>query len=368
MSCPFVHFSELESVYQKWLYLDHDPMLVKCAFAAYIANRYDGPPVWIMMIGKPGCGKSELLMSMSAVETTVAVSKLTPNALASGFQDGKHSLLYELPDKVLIIKDMSTITEMASEARAQIFSDLRDAYDGSFVKRTGSNKIEFKGKFGMLAGATPAIERARAHEGSLGERFLNLRVRLTDDHEKAIQMRTGSNIESGMTGMKKELAQAASQYLNEIEVGKNTNITKKFRDEIFTAARVLAKARSSVIRDRFTRNVDSPVGTTEVPTRITAQLLMLAVSAQEMGSDEEEMRRIIYRFVFDSIPMTRVQILRALENGKETSNEIKDEIRMSVASIDRHLEDLWYLRLVQKDMGRWVVVDDDLVEMLKSAG
>jgi DNA-binding transcriptional ArsR family regulator len=323
-----------------------------------------------MVIGKPGCGKSELLMSMSSHKDTVPVSKLTTNALASGFQDGQHSLLHDLKDnKVLIIKDMSTVTEMASEARMQIFSDLRDAYDGSFVKRTGSNKIEFKGKFGLLAGATPAIERSRTHEGSLGERFLNIRVRLTDDHEKQIQLRTGSNIESGMTGMKKEISTAASKFIEEIEVtlGKNTHITKKFRDEIFTAARVLAKARSSVLRDRYTRDVDSPVGTTEVPTRITAQLLLLAVAAQEMGSDEKEMRQIVYRFVFDSMPLIRAELIHALFGGKETIKDIREVVRMSPSTLSRHLEDLWYLKIVERDGDRYKIIDNDLVELMKVA-
>ena len=343
-------------------------MLVKCLFAAYVANRYDGPPVWIMVIGKPGCGKSELLMSMSEHKDTVPVSKLTTNALASGFQDGQHSLLHDLKDnKVLIIKDMSTITEMAAEARQQIFSDLRDAYDGSFVKRTGSNKIEFKGKFGLLAGATPAIDRTRTHEGSLGERFLNIRVRLTDDHEKQIQLRTGANIDSGMTGMKKEIATAASRYIEEVKVGINTNITKKFRDEIFTAARVLAKARSSVLRDRYTRDVDAPVGTTEVPTRITAQLLLLAIAAQEMGSDEKEMRQIVYRFVFDSMPLIRAELIHAMFGGRKTVKDIREVVRMSPSTLSRHLEDLWYLKIVERDGDRYEIIDNDLVELMKVA-
>jgi DNA-binding transcriptional ArsR family regulator len=364
-----VNFFELDAIYKKWLYLDHDPSLVKCVFAAYIANRYDGPPVWIMIIGKPGCGKSELLMSMSDYKNTVPVSKLTPNALASGFQDGKYSLLHDLvKDKVLIIKDMSTITEMASEARGQIFSDLRDAYDGSFVKRTGSNKVEFKGKFGLIAGATPAIDRTRTHEGSLGERFLNIRVRLDDHHERQIQERTGANIEDGGNKkMKKELAAAASKFLDSIKLGVNTKITRGFRDDVYTAARVLAKARSSVLRDRFTREVDSPAGTTEVPTRITAQLLLLAVAIKEMGGDEEEMLQIVHRFAFDSMPMTRVSILKALESGAETAKQIREHVRMSIPAIDRHLQDLWYLKLVENDMGKYVVTDEDLVAMMAKA-
>jgi hypothetical protein len=107
------------------------------------------------------------------------------------------------------------------------------------------------------------------------------------------------------------------------------------------------------------------VSTTEVPTRITAQLLLLAVAAQEMGSDEDEMRAIVRRFCFDSMPLVRVQILTSLDSGKETAKEIKKDVRMSTSSIDRQLEDMWYLHMVEKDMDKYVIVDEDLVEMLK---
>jgi DNA-binding transcriptional ArsR family regulator len=86
-----------------------------------------------------------------------------------------------------------------------------------------------------------------------------------------------------------------------------------------------------------------------------------------MGSDEEGMLELVHRFTFDSMPMTRVQILRSLAKGRETAKEIHQDVRMSVASISRHLEDLWYLKLVENDMGKHVIIDDDLVAMLEKA-
>ncbi len=103
-----MNFDEVESIFKKWLYLDHDADILRILFAIFLANRYDGLPVWSMLIGKPGCGKSELLGALSDVEETVMVSTLTPNALASGYKDGENSLLHQLKkSKMLIIKDIT---------------------------------------------------------------------------------------------------------------------------------------------------------------------------------------------------------------------------------------------------------------------
>jgi hypothetical protein len=365
----YVKLSELEDAYRKWLYLEHDPDLVRNLFALYVANRYDGPPVWTMVIGKAGSGKSELLGSLEGFPATVMVSKLTPNALASGYGDGSSSLLHVLAqNKVMVIKDMSTITELPAESKAQIFSDLRDAFDGSFVKVTGSGRIEFKGKFGIIAGATEAVERSRIHESSLGERFLYLRVRMDKKHEKLIQTRSGHNV-NRYSQMRKELSEASATFLKSVKLGVNTKITERLRDDIYMAARVLVRARSAVTRDRFTRNVESPAGSTEVPTRVTAQLLQIALAMQEIGCDEEKMRQLVYRVCLDSMPGVRSRIIGALVKGNESAQDIQKEVRMSTATISQHLEDLWYLELADKDnAGRWALTDSDLVEMVKATG
>jgi hypothetical protein len=364
-----VRFDEVEGVFKQWLYLDHDPDILRIIFAIYLANRYDGLPVWAMLIGKPGCGKSELLGALTNVDETVMVSTLTPNALASGYKDGENSLLHQLKNrKILIVKDMSTFTEMPAEARAQIFATLRDAYDGYFVKRTGTGNIEWRGKFGVLGGATPAIEKVRSYDAALGERFLSIKFNTTDLAEEIIQERSYQN-NIRQTQMKKELGAAAVQFFKTTKIQKDTELPEVVVKAIMFSARAMVKARSSVSRDRYTREVDEMVSTSEVPTRVTSQMLLVARACQDIGSDEETTVRIIQRCCIDSVPSVRVRILKSIIEGAERSDDLRNTVRMSKPVIERALEDMWFLKLLDKDKGaNWKIRDQAMTDILINTG
>jgi hypothetical protein len=364
-----VRFEEVESVFKQWLYLDHDPDILRIIFAIYLANRYDGLPVWAMLIGKPGCGKSELLGALTNVDETVMVSTLTPNALASGYRDGETSLLHELKNrKMLIIKDMSTFTEMPAEARSQIFATLRDVYDGTFVKRTGAGNVTWEGKFGIIGGATPSIEKVRSYDAALGERFLSIKFMTTDGIDEIIQERSFSN-SVRQTEMKKNLKDVTAKFFKTTRVNKETEIPLSIVKSVMHSARAMVKARSSVSRDRYTREVDEMVSTSEVPTRVTSQLLLIAKACRDIETDEETIIRVIQRCCIDSVPSVRVRILKSLIEGAERSDDLRSTVRMSKPVIERALEDLWFLKLVEKDMGtNWRVYDEVLAEILINTG
>jgi hypothetical protein len=364
-----VNFAQLEGIFNQWLYLDHDKDLLRALVSIYCANRYDGPPVWVMLIGKAGCGKSEILSALAGHEKTVMISKITANTLATGFGDGSESLLYKLKDnKVMVIKDMSTITEMSNETKTQIFSDLRDSFDGSFVKHTGTgSKVEFKGKFGIIAGATEGVERSRMSETSLGERFLYYRIRLTDSQETEIQHRSAGNV-SGYTKMREDLMRDMDRFLKSVKLGHNTKISKVMMEDIFASARFLAKARSHVSRDRFSREIDAPVESTEVPTRVTAQLLLIGIACQEVTEGtEDDVRRIVYRVCLDSMPGIRLRVIRSIVAGNETSDEISKHIQMSSTTVKRYLEELQFLGVIRTDKSKWSLIDDHAAKMMKVA-
>lgn len=351
------------------MYLDHDPDILRILFAIYLANKYDGLPVWAMFIGKPGCGKSELLGALADVEDTVMVSTLTANALASGYKDGENSLLHRLKDnKILIVKDMSTFTEMPPEARAVIFSTLRDAYDGYYVKHTGTGNIEWHGKFGVLGGATPAIEKVRSYDAALGERFLSIKFRSVDGSEDKIQERSMAN-SIQQTAMKKAIKDCTIQFFKEAKIDKDAIIPPKIVTAIIQSARTMVKARSSVSRDRFSRDVDEMVSTSEIPTRVTSQMLLVARACMDIGTDEDITIRIIQRCCLDSIPSIRVQILKHLVEGAERTEELRGLVRLSKPVIDRTLEDMWFLRMVAKDKGaNWSILDQEITKILINTG
>jgi len=356
-----LRFEEVEAIYKEWLYLDYDPDILRILYSIFLANRYDGLPVWAMLIGKSGCGKSELLNSLDEVSESYLVSKLTPNALASGYREGEHSLLNELDKKILIIKDMSTLTEMPADARGSIFADLRDAYDGRFVKKTGSSTVDWRGKFGVIGGATPAIEKVKGYDASLGERFLNLKFRTDEEDEYLIQEKSiANNMKRSI--MQKALKDAAVKFFKQFRRNKELEIPPAVTRAILISARSVAKARSGVSRDRFTRDVDEMVMTSEVPTRITAQLLLVSRAALDIGSDEKTTIRIVQRLCLDSIPSVRIQILRHLIQGAERAKDLRTLVRMSRPVIERALEDMWFLHLVSRDMGSNYKVSDVSME------
>lgn len=364
-----MQFSEVESIYRKWLYLDHDPDILRIIYAIYLANRYDGLPVWAMIIGKPGCGKSELLGSLAEIDSTVMVSTLTPNALASGYREGESSLLNLLKEnKVLIVKDMSTFTEMPAEARAIIFSNLRDAYDGSFVKRTGQGCFKWDGKFGLLGGATPAIEKVKSYDAALGERFLSIKCRTTEQSEWLLQEASMGNVVR-QTEMKTTLKDTAIKFFKEVQINKDVAVPVALISSTMQSARTMVKARSSVSRDRYTREVDEMVSTSEVPTRVTNQLMLVARACLDMGTDEATTIRIIQRCCLDSIPSVRIQIMKHLIEGAKRSEVLRGLVRMSKSVIERTLEDMWFLHLVEKDKAaNWKVSDDTMVKILVNTG
>jgi hypothetical protein len=145
---------ELYSEYQKWL---HMPSLdaLKIMYGGALANVLTGDPVWLFLVAPPGGMKSELLMSLSGSQRVHALTALTPHTLISGAQygggsKGDPSLLPQLNNKIVIIKDFTTLLTMHYTQRDEIFGTLRDAYDGSTEKVFGNGvKRSYIVRFGL---------------------------------------------------------------------------------------------------------------------------------------------------------------------------------------------------------------------------
>jgi hypothetical protein len=341
-------FEDLEGKYLEWLYMDHDRLMLRIAVAAYLSVQYNGNPFWLMMIGSPGIGKSELLMSFGSAKQSVMMSKLTANALATAHPTST-PLLDKLKDnKILIIKDMSTISELPSEMRSEILSVLRDSYDGKFNRHTGLGEYKWEGKFGIIAGATPAMERLRTHDAALGERFLQLRIRMNPAHEDELQRRCFSN-SGNMKALRKDLGEAASNYLNKMKVGFEAKMSREMHDHIHRLSFIVAKTRSDVPRDRYSREISSPAASSEIPTRLASQLFVLASALIEMGTDEDTLRRCMNRVCLDTLPFERFKTCQAIALGHTTSDEAAKFMRIGPKSGERYFEDLCFLNVAECD-------------------
>ncbi len=356
-----VDLVELESAYAKWLHVAQDPFLVRILYALVIANRYDSEPVWALLVAPSGGGKTALLGSLAGSDTTVMVSTLTPNALASGYGDGSESLLFQLDQRILIVEDMSAITELAADARAQLFSFLRSAYNGSFTKATGRGQIEWQGKFGMIGGATLAIESSRKMESSLGERFLTIRPRVNwDDQDDLLERVMAGSIHR--TAMKDELKAVAASYLSQ-DFDTSSRAVRRSSVELYKKSAIaLSRLRTAANRDGFTREISFPLEVGEMGTRLFTQFLVFALAAHTMGVDWPEVDAMVMRLMLDSVPYTRAKILRAIHKGMNETRTIQPVMSMSQQVVGRHLEEMKLLKIIGLTRTRRYEIVEDVVQ------
>src|SRR6266566_4468202 len=175
----------------RWLCIPpEDTELIDFCLAVYKSREIPGDPLWGIIIDASGAGKTELLRAFRKRKDSYFLSKITEKTLVSGYRDPKNpkkdpSLLPELNEKVLVIKDLAPLLSMRRESRNAIISELRDAYDGFTDQGRGNiGKVGYESRFTLVAASTLAIERADSIDQELGERFIKFRCRGDGSKEK----------------------------------------------------------------------------------------------------------------------------------------------------------------------------------------
>lgn len=343
-------FEDVEVVYKKWISLK-DPLILRVVFGTIIGNRLDELPIWLIVFGASSSGKTTIISGVKEAKECYLISSLTPASLASG-RNTNDSLLYKIDGKVLIIKDFSTISSMPAEQKSQIMAFLRESYDGEFVRKTGNGEIHWPlpgqlGKFGVIAAATVAgIERDRETREELGERFIYLKSQTTDDDDVMKSALAGG---LKKTNMREEIQEACSTFLNEFQMPASIGISASMVEKIKIAAKLIARLRSSVIRDRYTREITVPVlETTEVGARVGQQIKALIVGAKIMGTDNDILSQIILRLVVDCTPINRMVCLRGIATKITNYQNLADYCTLSERTVQRTVEELEYLKILKR--------------------
>lgn len=346
------------ATYNQWLSLT-DTDAIKVMFGTVFANRLDGDPVWLFLVGPPGSAKSELLMSLTEAPEIVAKSTLTSASLISGWQLGTggqdHSLIPQLNQKVLIVKDFTAVLSAAAQERDTIFGVLRDAFDGKIEKSFGTGVRAYKSKFGVIAGVTPKINDFATMHQSLGERFL--KYKMDEDNPDAKIRAAIANIDSE-SSMRAELQRAAAGVLANAP-GKPA-IPPSFVDKTVALARYCALLRGVVDRERYSQIVTHNP-TTEVGTRPAKQLTKMAIGLamvdgrMELNDDDY---RIVRDMAISSCPDRVERVVAALAGKKLTHEELAKETRLPSNTLTRVTNDLFLLRTLRKEDKKWCLSEE----------
>jgi hypothetical protein len=266
----------------RWLSIpQEDRDVIDFTLGVYKSHDIPGDPLWGIIIDASGAGKTELLRAFRNRPDAYFLSNLTENTLVSGYRDPKSpdkdpSILPELNEKVLVIKDLAPLLGMRAEARSAVIAGLRDAYDGFTDQGRGNlGRCSYEARFTLLAASTLAIERTDTVEQELGERFVKFRARGSDSKEKVRKAIRNIGVDNSM---RQEIEGAVSKYLERLPSASGTHIPGELQEPLVELAVFTAKARSHVARDR--NGVIQYLPRPEVGTRLGKELgkLLLALA------------------------------------------------------------------------------------------
>jgi 5S rRNA maturation endonuclease (ribonuclease M5) len=346
-----ITYQELCNTIDKWLLLP-DKNVIRILLATLVSHFFTTDPLWMFFVAPPSGSKTEIISTAGTLPFVKMLSDLTAQTLVSGMQAKKDpSLLLQLHDNVLVMKDFTTVLTMRREDRQVVLSQLREIYDGKYSKAFGTGKVvEWEGRLTLIAGVTPIIDTHHAVFQVMGERFVMYRVPQADDRKVAKKALKNYGSEKQM---REELRNAMQKYFLSLEIPHVSEI--ELPEDIVHAlanlASFIVKARSALVRDY--RNELTYIPETEAPSRLAKQLGTLIKALAVLDKRKKVSWSDYYmtlRVAIDIIPANRTKHLIALCDptiSMYSTSQVAQLTDYSKSGAENILEDLTALKIVR---------------------
>jgi hypothetical protein len=351
-------FKDVLEVFGKWLRLtDEFKYGLAVSLAVGLANEMPGEMLWMYLVGPASSGKSQLLGAMSQSDRVVFHSSIRPKSLVSGWANGPDpSLLPTFDRKTAIIKDGTLILQSRAEDRQDVFSVLRDAYDGKFKLQYGHGPLRDYPdlRFNILIGVTPVVHGENQSE--VGERFLRCEMGLTEEQagEQTLRAIQNENDDKSVQ-MGKELSLVCTHFLSRpLTPEQLVKLTPDYIDKFAALAHLCAFLRASVSREIGHERELRYKPVVESPSRLGRQFAKLArmiCAVFDKQAMDAEAYALVRKVAFDSCNQFNLDIARTLlqQNRPMTVAEIGEKIGHSPAFVRKRVDDLVQLRMIVQE-------------------
>jgi len=361
----------------EWLHIS-DPEGLEIILSTVIAIFIKGDPLWLLVVGESGGGKTEALNGFIGAKQTEAVGTITENTLISGFPTIpiEGDLISKLNGKLLIVKDMAPLLSTKQNVQKEIMTDLRDAYDGYVNKRWGAPRTneetgvveqltkEWSGRFGLIAASTHTINQAMIVAAQMGERYTRINYRVSP----IAQIMQSLENQGYEAEMRSELKGYGQSFLNYYET-----LTTKLGPAPLEAtvalqmthlANATAILRTPVSMDKNSNDLrytpHSEVGA-RLGKQFLVQLRSHALLDERAVITSEDIDQV-YRVATDCVPQERTKVLIALLHGNRTTTEVENFTRsygrIPNKSAERELYKLSHIGIIQRVDKNWRIVSE----------
>ncbi len=353
-SGPVATFDDVVDVFKRWLYLPDDTPIY-ATYATIAAHELPGDPVWLGLVAPPSGSKTETLNATSRLPNIYPAATITPAALLSGTSKrdkvagAKGGLLRQIGESgIIVAKDFGSVLSMRPDAKAEILAALRELYDGSWTRHVGTDggqSLTWQGKLGFLFGVTPALDSHHSVMSSMGERFLLCRL-APAGREQAERALDHSGKQTRI--MRDEMAEIVAALFSG-KRGEPQPLAAEERAELVSLASLAVRLRSTVERDRQSREIESVHGA-EGPARMVLTLERLLAGLDVLGCERRKALDVVRRVALDSVPPLRrraFEWLRDRTTPAETKT-VAEALGLPTNTVRRVLEDLAAYQLVSR--------------------
>ena len=366
---PVSPIERLASHFRNVLHLP-DPGPLYVLMSAVAANMVEGPPIWLMLVGAPSCGKCELLNSLLAVPHMVEAADLASEAaFLSGSaakdcaRDATGGLLRQTGTHGgLILNDFTSVLSKPSEKVSMIMAVLRECYGGRWTRHIGGEggrAIQWTGKLALLAGCTGRIDQHHQISAELGERWIYYRFEERADEAFAEVMMALSK--SRAEGWRETLAEHVRDFFDDLELHFREPVPRRLftdseRIRIHELATMAVRCRSGVTRDNYSKEI---IGAreSELAVRLATVLAQLLVGMGIVGVPAKTQWKLLAKVAMDSMPRLRKMVIQAIAQKPRTSEELKAILGCSLSVVKRVVEDLAVHDICQREDNMVVLSD-----------
>jgi hypothetical protein len=346
------------NVFGKWLHLNNDTAPVIVTAATAVANLVTGDPVWMLLVGPPSGGKTEILSSLMGLPYIVPAATITEAALLSGTathertKDATGGLLRQIGEfGILLTKDFTSVLSQNTDVAKKAVAALREIYDGRWdrpVGVDGAKVLHWHGKCGFIGGVTPSYDRYSMIVNTLGDRYMLLRLPTADPDKQARAALAQAEHE---TQMRAELAQAMTGLIASADQAKvHAPLDDTDTGALVDLAIYAARARTGVDRNYHTGELEV-IPQPEGPARLVKAMRQLYGGMLALGVDDETRWAILTRIAIDCTPRIRRPLIEALlkhptDEGQRTA-KIADAVGMTTKVVAVHLDNLALIGLAE---------------------
>jgi hypothetical protein len=304
----------------------------------------EGDPLWLMIIGSSGVGKSQIMKSVTHPDVqwdkAWSVHDFTESglrrALASGVVTGK----------VLVVDDITKILQ----AEDGTMSVLRVLFGGEFHRWEGGagghlNFQDIRSKFNFLVGAVPQVESYRERIQELGERFLIYRYDIEDVDAflKSLDALTEEN--------ERKCSKAMVKYLSKVKMPKKYELSK-YADKLRLLAKWIAVARTYIPRRIYAYDGEhvNYMPEPEIGSRLYKQLSKLLTAlayADSRTVPNDSDFDLVMRVAVHCLPLNRLRVINVVLNGVESPAQVKGFLRLEDTPFHEVIMDLELLGVVE---------------------